>query len=405
MYYSLIGILALLILLIINHDVLLRKKEELSSPAQRVYRWFLQGITAYYVSDILWGILDRLSLMSLLYADTVIYFIAMGLGILFWTQYVVAYLDEKTIFSSILCGAGLTFFSAMIALMLANFFAPIMFWFDEAGSYHPGAARHVMLGIQILLFLLTSAYALFTIIKAGSAERKRYRTIGSFGLIMALLLFIQMFYPLFPLYSIGYMLGSCLLRTFVIEDEKEEYRKDLEASLSREKAQLEELNTTWTLAYKDALTGVRSKLAYVEKESELDRAIADGMKGDLAVVVFDVNSLKHINDTKGHVAGDKVIQEAARMICNTFKHSPVYRIGGDEFIATLEGSDYEHRDELLSEFNRQVEKNRTTDRPIVSAGLANYLPGEDKRYDHVFKRADRRMYQRKEELKKADDRR
>ena len=67
------------------------------------------------------------------------------------------------------------------------------------------------------------------------------------------------------------------------------------------------------------------------------------------VAVCDVNSLKAVNDTLGHKAGDEIIRRACSLICNTFKHSPVYRIGGDEFAVILSGRDYERRQELLSE--------------------------------------------------------
>lgn len=49
----------------------------------------------------------------------------------------------------------------------------------------------------------------------------------------------------------------------------------------------------------------------------------------------------------GHQAGDEYIIGACRIICNKFKHSPVFRIGGDEFVAISEGEDYEHIDSIL----------------------------------------------------------
>ena len=85
MYYSVIGLLALTVLIITNHDVLLQKPDSGASPVQRIYRRFLFCIMAYYITDILWGVLDSLSLTTLLYADTVVYYLAMAAGILLFS--------------------------------------------------------------------------------------------------------------------------------------------------------------------------------------------------------------------------------------------------------------------------------------------------------------------------------
>lgn len=60
-------------------------------------------------------------------------------------------------------------------------------------------------------------------------------TIGFFGIAMMLLISIQVFYPLLPVYAMGYMLGTSLLHSFVVEDEKEEYRRELEDAAKRER--------------------------------------------------------------------------------------------------------------------------------------------------------------------------
>lgn len=399
MYYSLICFLALCILIIANHDILLKRVHRTRLAVQRSYYRFLLSIIVYYVTDILWGIMDALSLTAALYADTVVYYLAMAAGILFWTQYVFAYLKEENRFGIILRYAGMVFCVAMFLLTIINFFTPVMFWFDETGAYHAGPMRHFMLILQVLMFLLVSIYTLRTVKNTQDSGRRRYLTIGLFGLIMAVLLEMQLFFPLLPLYSIGYMLGSCLLRTFVIEEEKREYMENLEASILREQRQKEELRSTWKLAYTDALTGVKSKLAFSEREKEIDQAIADARAGNMAVVVFDLNGLKQINDSRGHDAGDRYIAEASRLICTVFQHSPVFRIGGDEFIAILEGQDYDDRVDLLMSFDRKNEKNRRTGHVVMAVGMTEYIPDIDNSFERVFKRADREMYRRKEAMK------
>lgn len=402
MYYSLIGFLALLILAITNHDVLFKKAKVSAPKVQKIYRKFLIAVIVYYITDMCWGILESLSLTYLLFLDTEIYFFAMALGILFWTQYVVAYLDDRNSFRSFLSWAGIIFFISVCILTTVNFFMPVMFWFDEAGRYHTAFARYAILIIQIILLLLTSIYA-FRVSAIGK-ERSRHLTIGLSGFTMLIFIAIQVFFPYLPLYAIGYMMGCCLLRTFVIENEKEEYRKELELALERETQEVQELNTAWKLAYTDALTGVKSKLAYVEKQDRLDEDIANGRITELGVAVFDVNDLKLTNDTKGHDVGDAYIISSCRLICEIFKHSPVYRVGGDEFVAILEGEDYRDRAELMAAFDRQIEENRKKGEVVISGGMAEYLIDQDNSFKRVFERADYRMYERKKGLKKPGGR-
>ncbi|MCR5485046.1 MAG: GGDEF domain-containing protein [Clostridiales bacterium] len=397
MYYSLFGILALLLLLITNHDILLRKKE--SSPAQKKYRLFLLAVMVYYITDILWGILEWLSQTTLLFVDTELYFIAMAFGILAWTQYVIAYLEDKNTFRTFLTSAGIVFFIGIVIIVAVNVFFPIMFFFDEAGVYHEGIARNIALIIQIVILLLTSVYALRVSAKTDGAEKNRHFTIGLFGIIMLVLIAIQFFEPYLPLYAIGYMLGCSMLRTFVIENEKKEYRQDLESTLDREKQELHELNNAWKLAYTDAMTGVQSRLAFAEKEEKMDRELSAGSLNEFAIVVFDLNGLKEINDSEGHDAGDRYIKNAGRLICDVFKHSPVFRVGGDEFCVILEGQDFENREHLMDIFDRTIEKNRSNNEVVIAAGIAVFDPKQDNSFRRVFERADFMMYQRKDELK------
>lgn len=69
----------------------------------------------------------------------------------------------------------------------------------------------------------------------------------------------------------------------------------------------------------DSMTGVRNKHAYLE----------------------------YVNDNLGHQAGDQWIREACRIVCTSFKRSPVFRVGGDEFCVISQGDDYENLNDLV----------------------------------------------------------
>ena len=160
-----------------------------------------------------------------------------------------------------------------------------------------------------------------------------------------------------------------------------------------------ELGEAKIAAYTDPLTGVKSKAAYSEAEAGLNDAIKAGTAEGFSVVVCDLNDLKLVNDTMGHKMGDELILSASRLICELFKHSPVYRVGGDEFTVILTGVDFENREEILKSLNDRVEKNHDSFGPVIAAGLSDYIPGEDKAFHQVFERADAYMYIRKKELK------
>jgi len=165
-----------------------------------------------------------------------------------------------------------------------------------------------------------------------------------------------------------------------------------------QKAQ-DERDEARTAAYTDPLTGVKSKHAFAVREGQLETRIVEGEMDEFGIIVCDVNGLKRINDTLGHKAGDEYIRAACRMLCEYFKHSPVFRVGGDEFVVILEGHDYENRAQILKDINTKIESNIGTDQVVASLGMAIYDSEKDKSFHEVFKRADSMMYERKVQLK------
>ncbi len=163
------------------------------------------------------------------------------------------------------------------------------------------------------------------------------------------------------------------------------------------------INNAIDMANKDALTGVKNKHAYANLESEMDEQIQKDEVGDFAIVVGDINGLKHVNDTCGHSAGDEFIQRACEIVCNIYKHSPVFRIGGDEFTVVLRGSDYENRMDLLTELGRLQDENRKNGKVTLAFGMADYDHEKDIRVQDVFERADKLMYDKKKRIKDAEE--
>ena len=168
-----------------------------------------------------------------------------------------------------------------------------------------------------------------------------------------------------------------------------------------ERAQISEaqLGMVKEIASRDALTGVKSRNAFAEKEREVDAAISGGTAAMFAIAVCDLNGLKFINDSMGHKAGDERLKQASKVICDVFSHSPVYRNGGDEFVAFLSGRDFEDRHELLERMHGISVSHISTGEVVISVGMSDYEPGGDTRLRSVFDRADARMYEEKMLLK------
>ena len=168
---------------------------------------------------------------------------------------------------------------------------------------------------------------------------------------------------------------------------------------SKAKEWQEKFGTARETGLTDALTGIKNKRAFSQWEERIDKQINSGDCPPFAVVVCDINNLKTINDMQGHVAGDECIRRACAVICKIFSHSPVFRYGGDEFVAILRGEDFDNRRELLAQVDRQAESNLSHDGDAIAAGMAEYVPDEHNSMLRVFEQADRRMYERKKQLK------
>lgn len=184
------------------------------------------------------------------------------------------------------------------------------------------------------------------------------------------------------------------------DDMQDQAQQTLAARKQASKAEEEfanKLSEAHVKANVDALTGVRNKRSYDGIVKKMDQQIADGEADQFAIVVCDVNELKNVNDTKGHQAGDDVIKQACSMICNVFKHSPVFRVGGDEFAVIARGHDYENVDALVGEVARINEASQADGESVVACGMSRFEGDSD--VATVFARADHLMYENKKALK------
>lgn len=158
------------------------------------------------------------------------------------------------------------------------------------------------------------------------------------------------------------------------------------------------------MAIKDSLTGIRNKTAYDHEAKKLEADLADGFN-EFGLAMVDLNFLKRTNDTYGHEKGNISIRRLCMLVCEIFDHSPVFRIGGDEFIVILKNHDYRYIDQLIEDFNDRLVQVQNDDTlnpwEQISAAIGYYKFNKtvDKTVEDVFKKADKAMYDRKVAMK------
>lgn len=667
MAYSIIGVLSLILNLIMNREAFrcfrLRSKGHDSEQRTAIrYSHFLVASSLFFIADIAWGPLyvhrDVQGIFPFLYLDCVFYFIFMFLTMLTWIRYIIAYLGKKGRRSKIFLCVVWTMFSLELVYLVVNSFYPFLFSFNAKHEYIPESGRHVAFILQIILYMATTIYMIRIARKAYRDMRIRYVAVGGSCFMMNIFLVLQILNPKHPFYTMGLIIGICVIRTYVEAGEKRErkiydsiatslaedyevmyyveketgefrefsrskeyeslhvpvigsdfytetrmnidkyvhpddrefarsmlsketilknleikksysykYRimidgrpryfqftvkhandedhfvlseKDIDDEITaenmllenqknhvtfsqiaellavnydviyyvdaedssyisyecrniygkldvqksgddffaeslndisnivymgdrelvsdflnkdhiitvlenqrscridyrilafgkthyvrmtvrktsngshyiigieniddevrREKQRLKELNTEKELARRDELTGVKNKTAYSELEKSVQTNIDNGMDYlPFGLVVCDTNNLKKINDTEGHTAGDEYIKKSAAILCDIFDHSPVFRVGGDEFVVFLRGDDYSNREELMKKLHAQILENlKSGSGPVIASGMAEYVPKTDSLVSEIFDRADKKMYEDKRSLK------
>ena len=151
------------------------------------------------------------------------------------------------------------------------------------------------------------------------------------------------------------------------------------------------------LSIYDKLTGCynRTKLSYKTKEYENLRSYA--------VIFFDVNNMKKMNDIHGHEHGDKLIIKAANQLKYWRKYGDLYRIGGDEFLVVIPNSKLERvESELASWYIDLDDLNNGFQDGFVckfSYGVCKKEPDEKISFEDVMNKADENMYTMKKVIK------
>ncbi len=185
-----------------------------------------------------------------------------------------------------------------------------------------------------------------------------------------------------------------------METEEQKRIRELEAEVERLR----------NLAYKDELTGAYNRRGFTEEvgkfleEVEAFRKSPERRKSvlikDLSVVLFDIDDFKKVNDTYGHAAGDKALQNVVNAIRKRVRGIDVVsRWGGEEILTALIGANEAEAWEIADNVRERLaeEKIRTDGTEIavtISGGVAACGAGEQ--FESVIKRADEALYKAKQ---------
>ncbi len=144
----------------------------------------------------------------------------------------------------------------------------------------------------------------------------------------------------------------------------------------------------------DYLTGVHTRFSFVNKVNDMLMTNPHGI-----LLIFDIDNFKTINDTCGHIEGDKLLNRFGGMLKKGFDNSALIgRLGGDEFMIFISGNiKKEYVDGLIKKsgilsFNDKQTKIKIT----VSCGAA-YAPGCGLTFEELYQNADKALYTAKNE--------
>lgn len=155
------------------------------------------------------------------------------------------------------------------------------------------------------------------------------------------------------------------------------------------------------LASTDSMTNMKNRTAYLARITELDMLLAKKQLSRFAVIMFDLNNLKFVNDNFGHAEGDKYIISTAKRLRQHFPNAELFRFGGDEFVAILFDVSPTEIDEMIIDFEESLaRRNKHLGYKMsIACGYALYHESYDVCFADVYSRADAAMYAQKRKLK------
>lgn len=268
-----------------------------------------------------------------------------------------------------------------------------------------------LLGITDLFDLLTITHVLLfatvtgTVIMCISEYRRTWDkdilicllSVGMLGVIGvgAIIFYLN---GQFMVYQVLFQTGILIMIIILVVNLVLQYQKSIEQNV--------ELKAYKNLADRDELTGLKNRRAFDYILSRIEsREISFT---NIILIYIDLNDLKKINDTLGHMTGDRAIKRVATCINKVFNNTEyAFRLGGDEFAVIVVNPD-RHAEDYRKEFFERVNAENhefIDDYEITAAfGFSHIYNGKNREYKPISiwkSEADSRMYEDKKRSKKS----
>ncbi|PCJ56581.1 MAG: hypothetical protein COA73_11845 [Candidatus Hydrogenedentota bacterium] len=195
---------------------------------------------------------------------------------------------------------------------------------------------------------------------------------------------------------------SLLQQVDEIQTANQTYRRQLVEVNNKVKTQQQELERLHTVATKDFLTDIPNRRVLEERLNEMMQ-LARRHGHLFSIIVFDIDHFKKVNDTHGHLAGDRILKAVAHSIDQQRRSTDfLARYGGEEFVLVLPETSLDQAGVLADKIRRKVGNSKFTfeQAPIpitLSAGASQIdSDAESDTVDELFKRADAALYRAKE---------
>lgn len=260
-------------------------------------------------------------------------------------------------------------------------FLNIVYLPGNGTNYSLGSCAYVGFALAVLYFIASAVVIAFRFQKLD--RMIKYTVIPAVAFVLACLV-IQILIPEF-LFT-----GACLTIItievfFTLENPAGKYQER---------------------AYLDLGTGLKNKNCFQEDIETLSKKYFSEEKGKkkISYVVCDLNDLKKVNDTFGHIVGDDLIRNAAKALMKELKSAyGIYRAGGDEFVAIYIATDASVIESEISNVRAACENYSEGKEYSLSMAMGFAESGDDtKTMMDIAKKADTKMYENKKEMKKAD---
>ncbi|MBQ6474393.1 MAG: hypothetical protein IJJ33_20600, partial [Victivallales bacterium] len=261
--YSVFSIVAIVIHLMLNFNLL--RGRGMNTVHSMRYRGFLIATLAYYLADSCWGILAGLGWTTLLYIETIFFFLSLVAFACTWCHFVISYLDFEKCPSRILSWFGFALLAFNIVALVTNPFNRCFYHLDAQGNYQTGALRDPAFYLLVAFYALMAILTVVKVFCSTEHARRRCMMVAMFCTTMAAAVLLQVIWPLTPFTSLGCLVGNCFLHVFVVADEQAaKHMAELEKALVRARTAEKSRSMFFSIVSHDIRTPLNAILGYSE---------------------------------------------------------------------------------------------------------------------------------------------